>query len=312
LSAEAGLLAFGVFAAPVSASAAPPAKPGIVFIMADDLGIGDVHCYNPDSKIPTPNMDALAKEGAMFTDAHTPASVCTPSRYSVLTYNIHHAAGMDGKVDLERIAKVIRSANPDIVALQEVDKVVPRSGKADEAAKLAELTGMNVVFSKSISLGGGAYGNALLSRLPVLGHEVLPLPGHEARSALVAKLRMDKSDPKSEITFFATHFPLQEARRVKCAEKISAYLKEHKIGAALLAGDLNARPESPPIKVLEKDWTNASAGKEWLTMPADKPTSQIDYVLFRPADGWKVLETRVLDEKVASDHRPFLVVLGRK
>jgi len=60
-------------------------RPNIVFIMADDMGYGDVGCYNPESKIPTPNMDGLAKEGMCFTDAHSPSAVCTPTRYGVLT-----------------------------------------------------------------------------------------------------------------------------------------------------------------------------------------------------------------------------------
>ncbi len=60
-------------------------KPNIVFILADDLGIGDVHAFNPDGKIPTPRMDAFAAEGVKFVDAHTPSSVCTPTRYGVLT-----------------------------------------------------------------------------------------------------------------------------------------------------------------------------------------------------------------------------------
>ena len=59
--------------------------PNILFILADDLGYGDVGCYNPDSKIPTPNLDRLAAKGMRFTDAHSPSTVCTPSRYSVLT-----------------------------------------------------------------------------------------------------------------------------------------------------------------------------------------------------------------------------------
>ena len=60
-------------------------QPNIVFIMADDMGFGDVGCYNADSKIPTPNMDQLAQEGIRFTDAHSPSAVCTPTRYGVLT-----------------------------------------------------------------------------------------------------------------------------------------------------------------------------------------------------------------------------------
>jgi len=60
-------------------------KPNIIFIIADDAGYGDVGCYNPESKIPTPHIDRLATEGVRFTDAHAPGAVCTPTRYGVLT-----------------------------------------------------------------------------------------------------------------------------------------------------------------------------------------------------------------------------------
>ena len=53
--------------------------PNIVFILADDLGYGDVACYNPESRIPTPNLDRMAKQGMLFTDAHSPSTVCTPT-----------------------------------------------------------------------------------------------------------------------------------------------------------------------------------------------------------------------------------------
>jgi arylsulfatase A-like enzyme len=74
------LLALG--AAP---AAAPAAKPNVVYILADDLGYGDVKCLNPEGKIPTPNLDRLAAQGMIFTDAHSGSSVCTPTRYGVLT-----------------------------------------------------------------------------------------------------------------------------------------------------------------------------------------------------------------------------------
>ncbi|HBE70066.1 MAG TPA: arylsulfatase, partial [Planctomycetaceae bacterium] len=59
--------------------------PNIVVILADDLGYGDVGCYNDQSQIPTPNIDRLAAGGMRFTDAHSPCTVCTPTRYSLLT-----------------------------------------------------------------------------------------------------------------------------------------------------------------------------------------------------------------------------------
>ena len=60
-------------------------KPHVLLILADDLGYGDVRCYNEKAKVPTPNIDRLAREGLRFTDAHSPATVCTPSRYSLMT-----------------------------------------------------------------------------------------------------------------------------------------------------------------------------------------------------------------------------------
>ena len=59
--------------------------PNVVLILADDLGYGDVACYNPESRISTPNLDRLAAQGMRFTDAHSPCTVCTPTRYSLLT-----------------------------------------------------------------------------------------------------------------------------------------------------------------------------------------------------------------------------------
>jgi arylsulfatase A len=61
------------------------AQPNILFILADDLGYGDLGCYNPESRIPTPNVDKLAADGMRFTDAHSPSTVCTPTRYSIMT-----------------------------------------------------------------------------------------------------------------------------------------------------------------------------------------------------------------------------------
>jgi len=63
----------------------PGKLPNIIFIMTDDMGIGDTTVYNPESKIPTPNMEKLAEQGVVFTDAHSPSSMCTPTRYALLT-----------------------------------------------------------------------------------------------------------------------------------------------------------------------------------------------------------------------------------
>jgi arylsulfatase A-like enzyme len=79
-----GALAGEAMAASTGTSAA---RPNLIFIMADDVGWGDFQCYNPKGKIPTPNIDRLARGGMRFTDAHTPAALCAPTRYAVATGN---------------------------------------------------------------------------------------------------------------------------------------------------------------------------------------------------------------------------------
>ena len=78
--------------------AAPAQKPNVLFILADDLGYGDIGCYNDRSKVPTPNIDRLAREGIKFTDAHSPATVCTPTRYSLMTGQMAFRVPNGGRV----------------------------------------------------------------------------------------------------------------------------------------------------------------------------------------------------------------------
>jgi len=77
-------------------SSAADKQPNILFILADDLGYGDVACYNPEAKAATPHLDALAREGMRFTDAHSPSTVCTPTRYSLLTGRMAFRTGKGG------------------------------------------------------------------------------------------------------------------------------------------------------------------------------------------------------------------------
>ncbi len=91
------------------------------------------------------------------------ATAAEPFRIRVLCYNIHHGEGVDKKLDLDRIAKVILSVSPDVVALQEVDRKTKRTNHVDQSSELARLTKMKVVFEKNIDFQGGHYGNAVLS-----------------------------------------------------------------------------------------------------------------------------------------------------
>ena len=84
-----GLFSILVFVCGHISAAEPSQKPNIVILYADDMGYGDLGIQNPDSKIPTPNLDRLAQEGMRFTDAHSSSGVCTPSRYAMLHGRFH-------------------------------------------------------------------------------------------------------------------------------------------------------------------------------------------------------------------------------
>lgn len=249
-----------------------------------------------------------------------------PRRLRVLSYNIHHGEGVDGRLNLERIAAVIRAAEPDIVALQEVDNCTGRTGGVDQAGELARLTGLSVVFGRSIRLLGGEYGNAVLSRYPIRSHAVHPLPnpaGGEARSLLEVQVALQLSNPDSPsemppeedagpcLTFLATHLDHtpNPRNRLAAAMAINEKAQAAAGSALLLVGDVNAVVGSPTLQELGRVWTVAGNGKVFPTVPVHQPRRQIDFVLFRPADRWKTIEVKVLDESVASDHRPLLVVL---
>jgi endonuclease/exonuclease/phosphatase family metal-dependent hydrolase len=228
----------------------------------------------------------------------------------VLTYNIHHGEGTDGKLDLERIAKVINDAKPDLVAVQEVDHKTKRSKGIDQATELAKLTGLHGKFGKAIDFQNGEYGQVILSKYPIRDFRVLELPneaGREQRVAISAEVHFGENGPS--ILFVSTHFDHQrDDLRQKQATTLGEHFGKAKL-PVILAGDLNATPESKTLEILSKNWKPANLGRPLLTIPVEKPNKQIDFILHRPSDKFRVIDAKVLEESVASDHRPLLAVL---
>lgn len=247
-----------------------------------------------------------------------------PAEIRVVSYNIHHGEGTDAKFDLPRIATLLRSVEPHIVALQEVDQRTARSSGVDQPEELARLTGMQVVFGRNIDYQGGGYGTALLTRLPIKAHASHKLPSFysdEQRGVQVVEL----GDPGEEgLIFLVTHleYRADDRERMASAEMINSLIAKYGNQRALLAGDLNAVPDSRVMREFARMWTPATAAtpanrdasdsaSQLFTFPSSQPTKQIDYILYRPADRWEVVEVRVLEEPVASDHRPIMAVLKR-
>lgn len=237
----------------------------------------------------------------------------------ILCYNIHYGQGNDGVYDLERLAAVIKAVDPDLVALQEVDVMVRRSGQVHQAEELGKLTGLDVYYGPTQHYEGGLFGNAVLTKLPVSRVWIQPLPYTEATPELTTYPRgfvavTVKTPGGKDVRFVSTHFQHNvEEDRIAEAEAVNRYLavESEKI-PTLLAGDINAVPDSEPMKVLLSKWTNVIDAEAAPTVPSKDPKSRIDYIFYRQGDPFEIVETRVIAEEMASDHRPVFAVLRVK
>lgn len=188
-----------------------------------------------------------------------------PAKLRVLCYNIHYGQGMDGAYDIERLAAVINRVKPDLVALQEVDVGVKRSGRIHEAQLLGKMTGLAVRFGPTQHYEGGLFGNAVLTRFPILDVVIQPLPYTEStpelvtypRAAIAVTVRGPDDRP---LRFISTHFQHNvPADRVAEAQAINSLFADNETSIpTILAGDMNATPDSEPIRILLEQWTNAS------------------------------------------------------
>ncbi len=231
----------------------------------------------------------------------------------VLCYNIHYGQGNDGVYDLERLARVIRDANPDLVGLQEVDVGVRRSGQVHQLSRLGELTGLAARFGPTQHYEGGLFGNAVLTRLPILDEVIHPLPYTEAtperttypRGAIAVTVTAPDGKP---LRFVSTHFQHNVPEdRVAEAAAINQLFAGDNL-RTVLAGDLNAKPDEEPLKILGDQWINALDAGAAPSAPSQAPKVRIDYILSRPAAAFRLVSSEVIADAMASDHRPVLAV----
>lgn len=230
-----------------------------------------------------------------------------PLALKVMTYNIHHAAGMDGVIDISRIADVIVSADPDLVSLQEVDRFVERTARADQARQLEELTGMYMAFGFAINYQGGDFGNVILSKYPLTNITMHPLPGDPGEDRTLMEATIALPGYSTPITFLATHLDTFTKPRTESIPLILDVLPATNDHLYILAGDLNDGPGTPVMDSLAQRFTNA-APAHLFTFPSSNPDRQIDHILFTATEGWSVILAEVIDEPVASDHAPLVAV----
>lgn len=235
----------------------------------------------------------------------------------VLSFNIHHAEGTDGELDVDRIARVIARSGADVAGLQEVDRhYSERSDWADQARELADRLGFHVVFGANIDEDPPAageprvqYGTAILSRYPIVDWSNTHLersPDQEQRGLLHAELNIRGE----RVHVYDTHLAASsQPDRAAQARQIAELVDPAR--PTVLVGDMNALPGDEELAPLRERFTDV-----WLvagegpgaTLPSENPDKRIDHIYV--GDEVTPTTARVLtDEPEASDHLPVLAQL---
>ncbi len=251
---------------------------------------------------------------------------CSSGRFSigtpvvrVVTYNMNHAVGSDGNINIERIADVINESEADIVALQEVDRWVSNSGSIDMMSRLSDLTGMTYAFCRNADKGGGVTGNGLLTRFPILEEKSILPEGsdsdHDRSMMLVLDVR------GTSLMVINTEFARSrnDSNQIAGIRRILAETQGSGYVPVVYCGSFNTDSTdptiAPPADGLEDCWNVAGTGNGY-TYPSASPVRRVDYIFVSktqtPSDsktgrsGLKPQRAKVITTS-ASDHLPVAV-----
>ena len=243
--------------------------------------------------------------------ADTPAG-----RLRVMTYNVHRCVGMDSKLAVERIARVIARANPDVVALQELDVGRARTDGLDQAEMIAKYLEMEFHFHPALHVAEEKFGDAILTRLPQRLVKAGPLPGLDSKFRLEPRgaLWLTVDLEGLQVQIINTHLGLHPHERLIQGQALvgNEWLGNDKcLEPIILCGDFNALPTSPVYRLLRKQFNDAQSElqrhRPRAVFPGRFPTGRIDHIFISP--GLEVSNIEIPRSEmalVASDHLPLI------
>ncbi len=230
-------------------------------------------------------------------------------RLKVLTLNIHGGVNWYGEFDLEGLARFIESVNPDLVSLQEVDRVWSgRSRFQDIGAELANRLTMFYAFSSSLERNQGMYGNLILSRYPIVQSWSEKLPGTlETRSYVFCQVLIGGI----RVNILNTHLGLSESERLLQAEEVIRFANQIN-GPLVVTGDFNGTKDDPAVASLTRIFRDLQQDSAWgehgtFRLKDGNIGGRIDYILASPE--FSLYHFEVVDN-LLSDHLPLVAELG--
>jgi endonuclease/exonuclease/phosphatase family metal-dependent hydrolase len=224
----------------------------------------------------------------------------------VLSYNIHRSIGISRRKNISKVASVIREIDPDIVALQEVENIPSDFPESEQLSFLAAQTGLKAVPGPTLIKTDGDYGNAILSRLPILEirHHDISYPRKEPRGAL----DVDLSLGNGKLRVISTHLGLKAAERRFQADRLKQEVFESEVKPVVLMGDMNEwLPNGRSIRFFHNYFGSTPLLR---TFPAIFPIFPLDRIFVSPNKALIKIQTfRSSKSLTASDHLPLLAIL---
>ena len=231
-----------------------------------------------------------------------------------MTYNIQHGymyrcpKSTVNPIDLSRTTEVIRQSGAEIIGLNEVRGLGLTPDYTAQAETMAASLGYHCFFGRSFYVNDTEpYGNAVLSRYPIVEARVIRIPGAigvrvEPRSVTRAVIEVPDGRNHRPIAVFSTHFDLSEEGREHAVSLLLSVLRDEALPFVLM-GDFNTTPDSPLLEPLYDRLVSLDAGKDALTYPSHEPEEKIDYIF--GSAGMKKIRAEALEAE-ASDHRPLV------
>ncbi len=264
---------------------------------------------NPKPTIDSTKIKKAVVPAKVIDSTKTPKIVIfkrEATQLKIISYNIRHGIGNDGKINLLKLVDLIKKHQPDVVALQEIDSGMVRSGKLFQARILSLLTGYDEVYGKAVETAEGNYGLAILTKHSYQDFQNIELPSPEAtepRNMLSVVITL----PNSRLVRFCN---TQLDYKSPLNRGIQAALISKNLGFGLyptvLCGNFNAAINDHTVDFLPKYWNNAG---QFDDSPTHIPTDRrIDYCWTTKGNDFKLCEYRVLKEVKMSDHYPILIV----
>jgi len=230
--------------------------------------------------------------------------------FKIASYNIQHGQGMEGHFDLSRTAKVLIEINPDVVLVQEADCRRPKTGLTCQPGLLAKELNMEYAYGEVRRYRPGSYGNAILSRFPIIAKKNHLLPSEtDQRCCLEVIIKA----PMLKFTVFNLHLGLNSAERYWHLNEIILPLVQAINHPVILGGDFNVGPDSAEISLIKEfmlDSFQANSGNCFFTFPSANPYHRIDYIFLNKH--WQLHDYKIINQTLASDHLPIMCSVSAK